>query len=162
MKSWNVAASCPRWIRSDIARLDERDERLDTVLVRVEVLDVEAVAAEARARVGDRAQVVEVVAVARVRDHHAPRVDPFPYERVESDETGLRRRVRVHHHRRVGFDGSGRDEREDARNVPHEPVAVDRALEKRGPDAGVPDALADLVHEQIHDPVVGPVPEKAR
>ncbi len=145
-----------------IARLHERDEGPDTVLVRVEVLDVEPVAAEARARVGDRAQVVEVVAVARVRDHHAPRIDPFPYERVESDETCLRRRVRVHHHRGVGLDGGGGDEREDARDVPYEPVAVDRALEERGPDAGVPDALAELVHEQIDDPVVGPVPEKAR
>ena len=42
---------------------------------RVEVLDVEAVAAEARSGVGDRAEVVEVVAVAHVRDHDPRRVD---------------------------------------------------------------------------------------
>ena len=89
-------------------------------------------------------------------------VDPFAHERVERDETGTRRRVRVHHHRRLGLDRGGGDEREDARDIPHEPMAVDRALEERGPDTRLPDALAELVHEEVDDPVVRPVSEKAR
>ncbi len=73
-----------------VALAEERDERLDPVGVRVEVRDVEAVAAERGAGVGDRPQVLEVVAVAGVRDHDPRRVDARLGQRLQREQTGLR------------------------------------------------------------------------
>ena len=64
--------------------------------------------------------------------------------------------VGVHHHRRAGLDGGVGDAPEDARDVADDPVVLDRALQERGPDAGVVDALAQLAHEPAGDHVVGP------
>ena len=145
-----------------VTLLDERDERLDPVRVRIEVLDVEPVAAEPGAGVGDRAQVVEIVAVARVRDHDPRRVDPRLRQRLERDQPGLRRRVRVHHHGSAGLDGGRRDRGENARHVSDQPVLLDGTFEEGRLDAGVVDPFADLPDEQLGEPVVAAIGEEHR
>ena len=116
-----------------VALGEERGERLDAVLVGVEVRDAEAVAAEARPAVGDRPEVVEVVAVTGVGDHDPPRVDAGVRERLERDQAGSGGRARVHHHGRARLDARGRDRREHARDVADDPVVLDRALEETRP-----------------------------
>src|SRR5262245_23590857 len=111
-----------------VALADERGERPDAVGVRVEVLDVDAVVAEPCAGVGDRALVVEVVAVAHVGDHDPVRRDARIEQEVEGEPARLVCRVRVHHHRRVRLDRRGGDAGEDARDVAHDPVHLDAAL----------------------------------
>ena len=73
-----------------VALGQERHERLDALRLGVEVLDAEAVAAEARAGVGERAQVAEVVAVAGVGDHDPRGSTPAAVSEIECQQTGLR------------------------------------------------------------------------
>jgi hypothetical protein len=66
--------------------------------------------------------------------------------------------VGVDHDRRAGLDARGGDRGQDPRDVAGHPVALHGALEERGLDAGVIDALADLADEQLRDrfdPAVG-------
>ena len=128
--------------------------------VRVEVLDVETVEAERRPRVGDGAQVREVVAVARVCDHDPRRIDPCCGQRLECGHPGGGRSVRMHHHGRAGFDRGRGYRGQDLRHVADESVPLDRALEKRGSDAGVVDSHADLAHEQLGECLDAPVGEE--
>ena len=124
------------------------------VLVGVEVLDVEAVAAERRTRVGDRPQVLQVVAVAGVGDHDPAGSTPALGQRVEGRQPRFRRRVGVDHHRSAGLDARCGDRREDSRHVTDEPVLLDRAFQERRLDAGVVDTFAQLAHEELDDRIV--------
>ena len=145
-----------------ISLSEDRRERFDAVRVGIEMLDVEAIAADARAGVGDRADVVEVVAVAHVGDHDPLRIDACLHQRVEREQPRLRRRVRMHHHRHAGLDGRRGDDGEDARHVGDDPVLLDGALEERGLDASVVDAFADLADEELDQRVVAAIGEEAR
>ena len=141
---------------------DQRDERLDPLLIGVEVLDVEAVAAESSARVCDRTQVLQVVAVAGVRDHDPGRVDPGLREHVQGRQARFRQRVRVDHHGSAGLDARSGDRGQDPRHVADHAVHLHRAFQEGGLDARVVDPFAKLPHKELDDRIVRPVGQEAR
>ena len=109
-----------------------------------------------------RPDVVEVVAVADVRDHDPTRVDAVASERVERQQPGPLLGVRVDHHRRARLDRRHRDRLDDPRDVADEPVPLDGAFQERRLHAGVVDALANLADEQLGDRFLAPVGEEVR
>ncbi len=141
---------------------DQRDERLDPLLIGVEVLDVEAVAAESGARVCDRTQVLQVVAVAGVGDHDPGRVDPGFREHVQGRQARFRQCVRVDHHGGAGLDARSGDRGQDPRHVADHAVHLHRAFQEGGLDARVVDPFAKLPHAELDDRIVRPVGQEAR
>jgi hypothetical protein len=131
----------------DVARVEALQEHLDAVLVRVEVRDVEPVEPEDRPGVGDLAQVVHVVGVARVRDDDLRRVDASLGELLQRERARLRLGVGVHHDRHAGGDRRQRGRVEDERDVADDPVALDGALQERCLHARVVDPDLDLPPE---------------
>ena len=149
-------------MRSVNALADERDQRPDAVVQRVEVIDPESVASEPRAGMRDRPQVLEVVAVAGMGNHDPSGIDTVAGHRVKGQQPRPLLGVGVDHHWSSGLDRCHRDRLDDPWYVAQEPVPLDRALEERGLHTGVIDALADLPDEQLRDRLLAAVREEVR
>src|SRR5439155_12622706 len=135
-------------------------DRLDPFGTRVEQVQPETVHAEQDPGVGQFGQVVQVVAVARVPDHHLGQVHAFLAEDPQRDPAGLVRPGGVHGDGRAGLDVRPGDGAGDALDAGAGLGGLQGELEEGGLDPGADDALGDVAGE-VGDHRLGHVDEQA-
>ena len=143
-----------------VAAGGQGDDRLDPFGRRVEQVKTEPVHPEQHSGVGQLGQVVQVVAVARVPDHHLGQVHPLLAEDPHRDPAGLVRAGGVHGDRRARLDVGAGDGAGDALHAGAGLGGLQRELEEGGLDPGVADALGDVPGE-VGDHRLGDVDEQA-
>ncbi len=133
-----------------VAEAEQRQQGLDTCIVRQHVLHAEAVHADGRPRVHQLPQVVQVLAVATVPDDQPLRVDAALPEVLQLISAVLRRGVRVRRDRNARMEVCLRGGVHHATYVVGQAGTVGDHLEHCRADAGVGDADLDVAHEHLH------------
>ncbi len=135
--------------------------RVDSVLEREINIDPEPVHSDIGAVRDEFLEVVEIGGVARVADHHPGQVDAFFGEDALLLEPAPGARVRVRGDRHTGAAVRLRDGPQHPLDAGRHSRFVGGALEDRGLDPGVGDALLDVANEHVgHE--LGPVEYCAR
>ncbi len=113
-------------------------------------VQAEAIHAQDETVVGQRAEVVDVGAVARVTQHHPGGVDALLVaQQLLHDQAGLRARMGVHGDRGAGGAVGPGHRSHDAGHPVGEPLVVDGTLQEGGLDPGAGDAFGDVGREHL-------------